>query len=65
MLFVNRKIIKQFDYCNNIIYKDLENEHIRKLVLKLFYSDDIVAKIIDGDTKATNGEDLKQLLLKE
>ena len=65
MLFVNRKIIKQFDYCNNIIYKDLENEHIRKLVLKLFYSDDIVAKIIDGDTKATNGEDLKQLLLQE
>ena len=61
MLFVNRKIIKQFDW---YYYKN-ENKHIRKLVLKLFYSDDIVAKIIDGDTKATNGEDLKQVLLQE
>jgi hypothetical protein len=63
LLLVNSNITKQVDYCNNIIFNDFKNEHMKRLILRLYYEDNIVNAIMDKGEIGISTEVQNKLLV--
>ena len=63
LLLLNQELIDQLVYCNNIIFLDLENEHISKLVSTALYQSR--NRIYDDQDESSMLDGLKERLLIE
>ena len=63
LLLLNQELIDQLVYCNNIVFLDLENEHISKLVSTALYQSR--NRIYDDQDESSMLDGLKERLLIE